>query len=128
MSTLVLTARRSLKAHAATCVGLALVTALVSASILGGTEALRLLETARDGWSKDLRLADLELRFDPVARGLAERARGVAGVLDAEERLLAEGSLTLASGRRVRAVVHVLPDGAAPTLSSWRALEGRLPP
>lgn len=107
--------------------GLAVLVAVATALMAGGSRARDMLAESREGWTRRLRLADVDYRFPPRSPGVASKAAALVGVVDAEERLVVPGRAVLGEGLPRRAWIHGLPEGGASRLDTWHLLVGRWP-
>ena len=111
-----------------TMVGLALLVAIVTLLAAGGVRTASMLRHSRSHWLDALGSADLEIRFDPLARGVADALKD-PDVVAADERLLAAGVMRVGDSMRwTAAAIQMIPtEGPAPRVNRFHLLRGRMP-
>lgn len=114
----------SLGGGRATAVGLAALTLVVVGTVVGGVRAGAMLRATRDDVVARLELADLELRFAPVARGATALPALPPGVTRLEERALALARLSVGALTDLPTLVRVLPASGPPRLDAWELRAG----
>ncbi len=108
--------------------GLALLVAIVTVLAAGGSRTASMLRHSRTQWLHDLRAADVEIRFDPVARGIATSI--VDSDIEAiDERLVTIGVMRKGlSSRWTPAALQLIPSkGDRPRVNRVKLLRGRCP-
>lgn len=105
---------------------IALLVAVVTVLVAGGSRTAAMFEHTRSAWYRDLALADLDIRCSPARPEALDGLAQIAGIADAEPRLVIRGMLEGAH-RRTPAWVQVLRD-RMPRLNRLHVLEGRAPP
>ena len=128
MSTLVRFAWREVWRSSGRLALVALVLAIQAAALGGGFAAERSLRETRDALERDLRLADLDVRFVPASEeempSLAA-LRAIPGVAAVSRRFVALGYVEKPDGAPLPVVVHYLDPDEPTEVDDLRILSGR---
>ena len=125
-SSLVRKTGRDLWAGRWASVGIAVLVAVVSILVAGGSRASAMFEHTREAWYRDLRLPDVDVRCSPARPETLDGIERIEGIASHEARLVARGTLIDATGARLPALVQVLRDAPA-RFNRLHVLRGRIP-